>query len=385
MNNFLLILLLTAFPALSTDMYLPAIPTLCTIWEISLPVANLSLVGFFVSFSLFLLVHGPLADRFGRRPVLLAGVSVYVLACVLCAASLSITMLVLARVLQAFGAAAASAMSLALAKDLYTGNARKKLLAYIGVLVPLCPMIAPTIGALMLAHVSWRSIFLFQGLLALPALYGSLRLREPAPEQDGGGFSRALGRYMSLFSNRNYVVYALSFAVAGFAFFAFIGGSADIYISGFGMTERSYGLYFAFNAFGLMAGSLLCSRLCTGIESRRILVISLAGMLASASTLLVLGGASPVVFALPMFAFTFFLGMSRPISNHIILEQVRRDTGTAAALLTFFNFMIGALAMELISFDWPSKPMVIAVTGMAGSSLPLIAIRFAIRRDRTSG
>ena len=78
MNNFLLILLLAAFPALSTDMYLPSIPTLCDLWSISLAQANLSLVAFFACFSAFLLVHGPLADRFGRRPVLLLGVSLYV-------------------------------------------------------------------------------------------------------------------------------------------------------------------------------------------------------------------------------------------------------------------------------------------------------------------
>ncbi len=381
MNNFVLILLLTAFPALSTDMYLPAIPLLCDLWGIPLAQANLSLAAFFISFSAFLLLHGPLADRFGRRPVLLSGVSIYILASVLCAASTSITMLVLARILQAFGAAAAAAMSLTLAKDLYQGDARKKLLAYIGILIPLCPMIAPSLGALMLHQFSWRVIFLAQAVLAMPALYGCLRLRETAPDADAGGLGEALRRYARLLRNKGYLVYTVAFSVVNFAFFAFIGGSSDIYIKGFGLSENWFALFFAFNALAMMAGSLLCSRLCVGIASGRILAVSLLGMLAGAVLLVLLAENTPLSFALPMALYTFFLGMSRPISNHVILEQVDRDTGTAASLLTFFIFLCGGLAMEAIAFDWPSKPLAIGVMGVAGSLLPLAAVYFVRARD----
>jgi len=380
MNTFVLILLLAAFPPLATDMYLPAIPTLCSLWGISLAAANLSLVAYFASFSAFLLVHGPLADRFGRRPVLLAGVSLYVAGSLLCGAAGSITQLVLARVVQAIGAAAAAAMSLALAKDLYAGDQRKKLLAYIGVIIPLCPMAAPTLGAILLQHMSWRGIFVGQALLALPALYGSLRLREPDVELATGGFGAAVGRYRTLTRNRPYMVYTLAFSLVSFAFFGFIGGSADIYITGFGMSERQFGLYFAFNALALMLGSLLCSRLCVGISSFRILVASLAGMLAAAAAMLALDGATPLRFALPMFAYSLFLGLSRPISNDMILEQVTRDTGAAAALLTFCNSMCGAVAMEVISLDWVSKPAVIGLAGALGCLVPLVAVLRLQRR-----
>lgn len=380
MNSFVLILLLAAFPALSTDMYLPAIPALCSLWGISLAAANLSLVAFFASFSAFLLVHGALADRFGRRPVLLGGVSLYVAGSLACAAAGSITALVAARVVQAIGAAGASAMALTLAKDLYVGDRRKKLLASIGVIIPLCPMVAPTIGALMLRHVSWRGIFLAQALLALPALYGCLRLAEPQFERAGGGLAAAVGRYRNLARNRGYLVYALAFSVVGFAFFAFIGGSPDIYITGFGLDERTYGLYFAFNALALMLGSLLCSRLCVGISSRRILFASLLGMLGAAAAMLLLGGGAPLRFAAPMFAYSLFLGLSRPISNDMILEQVDKDTGAAASLLTFCNFMVGAAAMEIISLDWPSKPAAIAIMGILGNLAPLAALLLLRRR-----
>ncbi|GFM37507.1 Bcr/CflA family efflux MFS transporter [Desulfovibrio psychrotolerans] len=372
MTNFILILMLAGFPALSTDMYLPAIPTLCTIWGIPLAQANLSLVVFFVCFSAFLLVHGPLSDRFGRRPVLLFGVTLYIGGCLLCAAANSISMLIAARMVQAVGAAAASALSLALAKDLYEGNDRKKLLAYIGVIVPLCTMAAPTVGAMMLSFFSWRAIFLSQGVLALAALYGSFLLREPLDERGTGGVREALGRYRDLMRNRAYMKYAVSFSMLGFAFFGFIAASSDIYITGFGMSAQTYGAYFAFNAVALMCGSLLCSRLCVSFDSRPILLTSVSGMLLAAAVMFMLGGETPARFALPMFAYTFFLGMSRPLSNHMILEQVNRNSGTAASLLTFFFFVCGAAAMELVSLDWwASKPLIIAVLGFCGAAVPL--------------
>ena len=131
MPNLLLLALLATFPALSTDMYLPAIPTLQKIWGISLPEANLSLVVFFIAFSGFLLIHGPLSDRVGRRPVLIYGILLFIVGCGLCAVANSITFLILARVVQAAGAAAASALSLALCRDLYEGEMRQKMMAYI--------------------------------------------------------------------------------------------------------------------------------------------------------------------------------------------------------------------------------------------------------------
>jgi DHA1 family bicyclomycin/chloramphenicol resistance-like MFS transporter len=383
MNNFILIILLAAFPPLSTDMYLPAIPTLCTIWGITLAQANLSLVAFFVSFAAFLLLHGPLADRFGRRPVLIGGVSLYIAGSLFCSGAASITILVLARIIQACGAAACSAMALTLTKDLYRGNEQKKILAYIGVLIPLCPMVAPSIGALMLKYVSWRGIFLAQAVFTLPALYGSFRLKEPITTKHigTGGVSAAIKRYVRLVCNRTYMVYTLAFSVTGFSFFAFLGGSSDIYIRSFGMTAQTYSLYFAFNAFAMMLGSLLCARVLVNVESRRILLISLVGMFFSTGILLILGKVTPANFALSMFAYSLFLGMSRPISNHLILQQVHQDTGTASSLLTFFNFLCAAVAMELISLDWSSKPMVIGVMGLAGSAVPFATI-LAIQRGK---
>ncbi len=132
-RRFALLVLLTAFPALSTDMYLPAMPALAGIWGVSMAVVNLTLIGFFVTFCVALLIYGPVSDRFGRRPPLLAGVSLYVAASLACAASSGAGGLIAARVLQAAGAAAASSLAMAITKDVYDGRQRARIIAHIAV------------------------------------------------------------------------------------------------------------------------------------------------------------------------------------------------------------------------------------------------------------
>ena len=124
----LILALLAAFPPLSTDMYLPALPSLTAVWGSTETIINLTLVGFFVSFSLALLFYGPLSDRYGRKPVLMGGISLYILACLVCAQAGSPTALIVGRVLQGMGAASASTLSLAMTKDYFVGAEREKAL-----------------------------------------------------------------------------------------------------------------------------------------------------------------------------------------------------------------------------------------------------------------
>ena len=278
MPNFLFITMLAAFPALSTDMYLPALPTIQEQWGISLAEVNLSLVLFFILFSFFMLIYGPLSDKLGRKPVLIGGVGIYVLGSVLCALSTNIWLLVTARIVQAAGAASASALSMALAKDLYTGTERQKVLAYIGVIIPLCPMLAPMLGSMMLKFLSWKWIFGCQAVLASMAFYGTLVFKEPEFEKTEGGILNMFSRYLVVLKNLEFSTYCFAFSVIGIGFFGFLAGSADIYIRGFGMNEQQYAMFFGFNAIGFMTGSFTCSRLCVGYSSMSILKVSLIGV-----------------------------------------------------------------------------------------------------------
>ncbi len=355
-------------------MYLPAIPTLQAVWGISLAEANLSLFIFFLVFSICLLIYGPFSDRLGRRPVLISGILVFISGCVLCSLSDSITFLVVARVVQASGAAAASALALALAKDIYEGYERQRILAYIGVIMALCPMLAPFLGGLLLRIASWRLIFVCQAVLALVALYGTFRLKEPLSEFTSGGLLAVAGRYLKVLRNGRFMALTLAFSIMTLPHFAFIGGSPDIYINGYGVSAQAFGYYFGFNAFGIMLGSFLCTRLIGRVRSGRILAVSLVGVFLAGLGVLFLGGSTPLRLTIPMFCITFSMGFSRPISNNMILEQVDTDVGAASSLLSFSIFVIGATAMEIIAFDWTSKSMVIGFLALIGAVFPLTAL-----------
>lgn len=363
-NRLLLLLaLLSAFPPLSTDMYLPAIPLLQKAWQQPLSIVNLTLVGFFVSYCVFLLFYGPLSDRFGRRPLLLIGIGIFILASLLCALSNNVVSLIVFRVLQAAGAASASALALAITKDVYDVHERERILAYIGVIMALAPMLAPVFGGWMLTWFSWRWIFVIQGGIGAVAWIGVFRMPETLKEPAGVGALQTAGIYLQLLRNRRYVGFALMMSMVVLPHFAFIGGSADIYITRLGLSEQVFGYFFALNAAAIMAGAFACTRLLGRVGARGLLTAGFAGILVGGVGMIMRWLPGPWGLALPMAIISFSFGLSRPPSNNLVLEQVDRHAGTASSLLIFIYFMLGAFSMWLISLDWSDKIHTIGVLG----------------------
>ncbi len=368
----LLLALLTAFPPISTAMYLPALPQLVDIWRQPPAVVNLTLVGFFVSYCVSLLVYGPLSDRFGRRRPLLAGIGLYIVTSLLCAASNDVVSMIVFRILQAAGAGAAATLALAISKDVYEGHERERILAYIGVIMALAPTISPVLGGWIMTFGSWRWIFVTQGLFGVTAWIGVQRMPETLKTAAPAGFFQTAGIYLDLFRNRRYIVLAFLLSLVGLPHFAFIAGSANIYISRFGLTEQLYGYFFALNAAAMMAGAFVCTRLLRRISSRGVMTISFAGILLGGAGLLVQGGIGPWGLALPMALITFSVGLGRPPSNNLVLEQVDRHAGAASSMLIFIYFMLGSFSMWLISLDWADKVRTIGVLGAGAGGLVLL-------------
>lgn len=366
-----LLALLTAFPALSTDMILPAIPSLAKTWNQPLSLVNLILVCFFVTYGFFLLFYGPVSDRFGRRRPLFLGLAVYIMASLLCAFASSAPMLIGLRILQAAGAAASSSISMAMTKDIFSGQERERILAYIAVIMALAPMLGPVLGGWVLADFSWPWIFFIQAVMGLIGMILVLHFPETLPQVSDTPLSRVMHTYSRLLLNPSYIVMVLVMSASLFPLYSFIAGSSDIYINGFGMTEQKYSYFFAFNAMALMVGSFACLRLTGSISSRHLITVGFVGIFLGGIFLLLIGQHGPWSFALPMFLITFSLGLSRPPSNNLVLEQVDRDAGSASSLLIFSYFTLGAVGMWFISLEWEDKIPVLGAIALGCGALVL--------------
>ncbi|NLZ16218.1 MAG: multidrug effflux MFS transporter [Desulfobulbaceae bacterium] len=357
----LLLSLLSAFPPLATDMYLPALPQLQHEWGVSFARVNLTLVAFFISYCCFLLIHGPLSDRFGRKPPLTVGITVFIAASVLCAMSVNVETMALGRFLQGAGSSAASAVVFATSKDRFSGIMRQKVFVQIGAIVATAPLLAPMLGGWILKFLTWHWIFVLQAGLGCLALVGVYFMRETLPGKSTAGLLSVFIGYARLLTNQGYVRQLLLFSLIGMPLFAFIGGSADLYMNIMGYSAQGYSYFFAFNSMAFILAPLTFSRVSRHHSVRLLIPLAFCGMLMGGLALLLPILPLPWRLALPMLWTTFCFSFCRPAGNNLILEEVSTDVGSASSLMVFFYFVVGASGIWIFSHDWQDKQQVLAL------------------------
>lgn len=363
--------LIAAVPALSTDMYLAAMPLIAEQWSVSQSRVGLSMVMWFISFSICLLLCGPISDKYGRRPVLLTGLSLFTLSSFLCASAGDVVQLILFRMLQGASAAAPGSMCMAICRDRYEGDRRKHVLAYISIILSITPMLAPMIGAMLLKHVHWRAIFVVQGVLTLGTLSLTLIFNETLRSPLSEPFYKLLGRYLKLLGNTNYLLCNNAMGLLAGPFFGYLGFSSIVYITIFGLSEQMFSMFFGLNAMVSMLGAFTCTRLTRYVSDVRLITASLFGYAACGLGMLLLGSVHYLYFAVFMAGISYCLGISRPLSNHLILEQVQTDIGSASSFIVFYQFLVGSISMAITTADW-GRP--IFVFGVLAFVVPVIVL-----------
>jgi DHA1 family bicyclomycin/chloramphenicol resistance-like MFS transporter len=356
-----LITLLSAFIPLSTDLYLPALPGMSKYFNVPVNLTNLTLILFMVFFSIGMLLWGPLSDKYGRRPILLIGLSLYIIASLSCVYSINIYHLIISRIFQALGGGAASAVATAIVKDVYNGRKREVTIALIQSMVVVSPAVAPVIGGIILKFTSWRGVFFVLAGIGFLAITGTILMKETIDHCYRGTIFQTMGRLGTLLRNQGFMSLLMVFSLSAIPFMAFIASSSYIYVDGFGLTPQVYSYYFITNAVGLMAGPMLYLYLSKRFFRRTIIIGCFAMVFMSGLLVCTIGSITPWLFTITLFPSTLAGSCMRPPSAHMMLEQLEEDAGSASSLMGCLTIFMGSIGMTFISMDWNNLILVLGI------------------------
>ncbi|MGM0782598.1 MAG: multidrug effflux MFS transporter [Pseudomonadota bacterium] len=364
---------LTALGPLATDMYLPAMPAMAEALDTGPDQVQLTLSLYMAGFALAQLFCGPVSDRFGRRPVMIAGFSLFLLASLLCAFAPSIEWLLAGRFLQALGGAAGPVLGRAAVRDIYGPVEAGRVLSYMASTMAMAPALAPIVGAGLLLFFGWESVFLLLSLYAaIMLLILALLMPEPLPQDRRQSVApRAiLANYRLLLTQRSFIGYTLINA-AGFAgLFAFLSGSSFVLIEFMGLTPFEYGIGFALIVLGFFSGTLFSGRYSHHLGRDRLLLLATLVCALAGSTMAVLAIAGihePWAVIGPHILFLVGFGIVMPQSMAGALAPNPHCAGSASSLFGFLQMTIAALGGALVGqfHDGTSRTMAIAI-GLGG-------------------
>ena len=348
---FLLLAFISAFPPLSTDLYLPALPQMKEILNTTQSQVNLTLSMFFVFYAIGLLFWGPLSEKYGRKPILLIGMVIYTISSIICGFSQYVEQLIVGRIIQAIGGSAATAVSTAMVKDLYSGRKREKVMAMVMSMVIIAPIVAPVIGAFLLEYVSWEVIFFVLAGVGATALMAGALLEETIENRYTGSVWRSWGRLAVVLKNPNFSILLAIFSTISMSIMTFLAASSFIYINGFGLNEREFSYFLAFNAVFAMIGPMLYVKLSQHFKSQAIISAGFPIFILCGIAVATVGHGSVWAFALAAALATLIVDGMRVPGVNLMLEQQQNDTGSASALINFFGMLLGSLGMHLVSLN----------------------------------
>lgn len=366
-----LLTMMAALGAISTDLYLPSLPGLVRAFDADVAEVQLTLSAFLAGLALAQLAYGPLSDRFGRRPVLIAGLAIYVAASVACMLAPTIEFLIGARFAQALGACVGLVLSRAVVRDVHGRAGAARILSYLSAALAIAPLLGPILGGYFEIWFGWRANFALlvgYGILTLAGVAWLLPETNREPDPHAIAPLRMLTTYAMLIANRRYLGYALSATFAYSGIFCFISGSAFVLVDMLGLAPDVYGYCFAAIVVGYIVGAVLAGKLTHRIETRRL--IAAGGAVSIAGGLLLLGlafaGFADVAsIVLPTALYMVGTGLVMPHSLAGAIGPYPRAAGAAAALVGFSQMTIAALIGAGIGHaaDGTQMPMVIALAG----------------------
>ncbi|MFF1574490.1 multidrug effflux MFS transporter [Leifsonia sp. NPDC058292] len=385
-RSILVLGLLEAFGPLSMDLYLPQLPQLASSLHTSDALAQATMSVCMIGLGAGQLVAGPLSDRFGRRRPLLIGIALFTLLSIVCVVAPTIEILLVARLLQGLAGSAGLVISLAVARDMFSGAELSRMLSLLALVSASTPIVAPVLGGQLARVMDWRGIFaVLAGIgaaLFVLALAGLKETLPPAARHPGGAGAMA-GHFRELRRDSLFVLLVVAAAAGGVAFFSYLSMSSFVLQDQFGLTPQLFSLFFATNALASLLGSQLSRVIVARLGPAR---MYLAGQLATTAAALLLvaavllgWGLVGMLVVLPLFLFAS--GVGGPNGTTLALGAHSARAGTAAAVLGTVTFTVGPIVAPLASIGG-STALTMAVTiGAAGTVAGLVGW-LAVRRMR---
>jgi DHA1 family bicyclomycin/chloramphenicol resistance-like MFS transporter len=368
----LLLVAMTALAPLSMQIFVPALPAIQRGFGVATGVAQLALSLSILASAVATLSYGPLSDRFGRRPVVLGGLVLFVAGSVMCAWAPTIGFLIVGRILQLGGGAAGMVMARAIVRDLYERDQAAAMIAYLTMAMVVAPMLAPTVGAMLMELSDWRAIFVALTLVGLVLAWSAWqRLVET---RAGSGSGTLLAGAGKLVGSAAFIGYVLQSSFMMATFFAFVAGAPYFMIDVLGRSAAEYGLYFILVSIGYMAGNFTAARITKRVGLDRMIV--LGGSLVLAGTVLILGLFSllpwaPALLFVPMMLVSFSSGLATPnaIAGAISVDPTL--AGTASGVTGFSQMLCAAVVSQAVGMlqDGTPYPMLGFMVGCAAMAL----------------
>lgn len=366
---------LSGFGPLSIDFYLPGLPRLTSDFGASASAGQLTLTACVLGLAFGQLAAGPLSDRFGRRPPLLAGLALYCAASVACAVAPSVWMLVGLRLVQGLSGAAGIVISRSIVRDLRSGVAAARMFSILMLVVGTVPVAAPVAGGQLLRVMSWRGLFLvLAGVDAAILVAVALTLRETLPPERRQRAGDTVSGFRQLLRDRIFLAYAIVLGLAVAEMFGYIAGSSFVLEDLYGLSPQLYGAIFGLNALGIIACSQLNRVLLGRVSPERLLTAAVVAAASAGATLLgvVLVGGVGLPGILPcLFVVVATIGLVSPNASALALTDYPHAAGSASALLGLFQFGFGGAAAPLVGAGGRGTafPMALVIALFGGGAI----------------
>ncbi|WP_236553585.1 multidrug effflux MFS transporter [Rathayibacter sp. VKM Ac-2803] len=375
---------LTALGPFTIDLYLPAFPALQSELNVSEAAVQLTLTGTTLGFALGQLVVGPWSDVVGRRLPILLATSLHVLACIGAAFAPEIVSLGVFRFLMGAGAAAGGVVAMAMVRDLFGGRPLVKMLSRLALVSGLAPVLAPVIGSQLLLVMDWRGIFVFLAaygvlvMVAVALLIVETRPKEARRDSDGRSLVQ---RYRAVLSDRTFIGVAVIGGMTFAGLFTYLSSSAFLFQGLYGFDAQQYGLLFAVNSLGVVAGVQASSYLSRRVGPQWILAITTISLFVTAGLIALFDVLDLGIWGtlVPLWLFIASCGFSFPCVQVLGLVNHGREAGTAASLLGAVNFGTAGLLSPISGIFGADSAVPMALVMMSTAAVSILALWLIVR------